>query len=78
MGHKITEAIIENGRITHIDTQLPSGKLKVHIVYDVGEDQYLSANASSVVKESAGIYGGIDPEQESKKLRNEWERGSRG
>lgn len=74
MGRKITEAIIENGKITHVDTKLPQGKLKVHIVYDAEEEQYSAANAAAIVRETAGIYQGVDAEQESKKLRTEWER----
>jgi hypothetical protein len=72
MGHKVVEAIIENGKLTHIDKDLPKGKIKVHIIYDVEEAG--SVDAAALVKETAGIYKDIDAGSEAKKMRAEWDR----
>lgn len=61
MGHKIAEAIIENGQIKYINKKLPPGRLKVHLIYDA-------------VEETSGLYRDIDVEAESRKLRESWER----
>ena len=37
MGHKIAEAVVEDGQLKHIDRKLPPGKLKVHLIYDTME-----------------------------------------
>jgi hypothetical protein len=37
VGHKVAEAIIENGEITYVDTELPKGKITVRIIYDTDE-----------------------------------------
>jgi len=37
MGHQITEAILDNGKITYSDKKLPKGVIKVHIIYDIAE-----------------------------------------
>ncbi len=34
MGHKVAEAIIENGMLTYVDKELPKGKIMIHIIYD--------------------------------------------
>lgn len=73
MGHQIAEAILENGKITYSDKKLPEGVVKVHIIYDVAE-QLLHQEATSIVKETSGLYKGIDSLAESQKLRGEWDR----
>lgn len=74
MGHKIIEAIIENGQLKYIDKQLPSGRIKVHIIYDIAEETLPETEVSKIVRETSGIYKTIDVEAESKKLRASWER----
>jgi len=73
MSHEIAEAIIEDGRIQYVDRQLPSGRLKVHLIYDTDAlpDKDESLN---VLRETAGVYYGIDAQKTSQDLRNEWER----
>jgi len=73
MGHKVAEAIIEDGKITYVDKELPHGKLTVHIIYDMEDVKTVIDHAESV-RETAGIYKDIEGDGESKKLRNEWER----
>jgi hypothetical protein len=72
MGHKIVDVIMENGKLTYIDKDLPKGKIKVHIIYDVEEAG--SIDAAALVKETAGIYKDIDAGSEVKKMRSEWDR----
>lgn len=74
MKHEIAEAIIENGQIKHINKKLPSGKIKVHIIYDVREEALSETEVAKKVKETSGIYKDIDVEAESRKLRENWER----
>ncbi|MDR4503339.1 MAG: hypothetical protein MRK01_00930 [Candidatus Scalindua sp.] len=76
MGHKIVEAIIENGQIKYVNNTLPAGMIKVHLIYDCdNEEQYYSkAEVTKMVRETSGIYKDIDVEAESKKLRESWER----
>lgn len=77
MGHKIAEAVIENGQLKYVDRQLPPGRLRVHLIYDAIE---LPAKneAAKIVREASGIYKDIDVEAESKSLRNSWERDIHG
>lgn len=74
MGHKIAEAVIENGVLKHVDRKLPSGKLTVHIVYDENHEALQGIEIEKIVRETSGIYRDINVEAESKKLRNSWER----
>lgn len=74
MGHKIAEAIIENGQIKYINKKLPCGKIKVHLIYDDTEETPPNSEVSRIVKETSGIYKDIDVEDESRKLRTNWER----
>jgi hypothetical protein len=74
MGHKIAEAIIENGQLKYVDKKLPDGKLRVHLVYDAVEEAILETEIEKIVKETSGIYKDIDVEAESRKLRATWER----
>lgn len=75
MGHKIVEAIIEDGQLKHVDKKLPRERMKVHIIYDIFEEIPQSEHeVLKVVRETSGIYKGIDEKTESKKLRESWER----
>lgn len=74
MGHRIIEAIIENGRITYSDHTLPLGKLKVHLVYDIGDASTETDRALSLLKETSGIYKGINGDEEAHALRSGWDR----
>jgi len=74
MGHKIVEAIIENGQLKHVDKKLPRERMKVHIIYDTSEGSPSKQKILRIVKETSGIYKGIDEKAESKKLRESWER----
>ncbi|MBI4651161.1 hypothetical protein HY745_07750 [Candidatus Desantisbacteria bacterium] len=76
MGHKIVAAIIENGRLKQVDKRLLIGKRKVHLIYDddVVEKSLTEKDIIKIVKETSGIYRGIDVKAEAKKLREEWER----
>jgi predicted DNA-binding antitoxin AbrB/MazE fold protein len=74
MGHKIVEAVIENGVLKRVDKTLPSGKLTVHIIYDENQEALQEIEAEKIVKETSGIYRDINVEMESKKLRDSWER----
>ncbi|HAX18132.1 MAG TPA: hypothetical protein DCY00_06020 [Actinobacteria bacterium] len=73
MGHKIAEAIIENGVLKHVDKKLPRGKITVHIIY---EDKKIKSKTevNKILKEAAGIYKNINAKAESKKMRDSWER----
>jgi len=74
MGHKIAEAIIENGKLIHIDRKMPPGKIKVHIIYDIAEDTGILNEINRIIRETSGLYRNIDADAESAKLRAEWER----
>jgi len=74
MAHKIAEAILENGQIKHVNKRLPGGRMKVHLIYDVGSLMLSTNEISKIVEEASGIYKDVDVERESKKLREEWER----
>ena len=74
MGHKIVEAIIEDGQLKHVDKKLPRERMKVHIIYDTNEETPPEHEILRVVKETSGIYKEIDEKTESKKLRESWER----
>ena len=73
MKHKIAEAIIEDGRLKYVDKKLPSGRIKVHLIYDAVEETISETEATRLVRETSGIYKGIDVEAESRKLRRGWE-----
>ena len=74
MGHKIAEAIIENGQIKYINKKLPPGRLKVHLIYDAVEETLLETKSIKIVEETSGLYRDIDVGTESGKLRESWER----
>ncbi|MBM4137630.1 MAG: hypothetical protein FJ241_12495 [Nitrospira sp.] len=75
MGHKIAEAIIENGQIKYVNKKLPIGRIKVHLIYDAVEETAPEIEVANMVRETSGIYKDIDVEAESRKLRTSWERG---
>lgn len=74
MAHKIAEAIIENGQIKYVNRKLPRTRMKVHLIYDVGDQKVSRVEASRVVEGASGIYKDVDVKSESKRLRAEWER----
>jgi len=74
MGHKIAEAIIENGQLKYIEKTLPAGRLKVHIIYDAVEETLPETEMARIVREASGLYTNIDVDAESRKLRESWER----
>jgi predicted DNA-binding antitoxin AbrB/MazE fold protein len=77
MGHKIVEAVIENGVLKYVNKKLPPGKITVHIIYDENKELLKEAEGENIVKETSGIYKNINAEAESKKLRDSWERNAR-
>jgi hypothetical protein len=72
----VAEAIIEDGKITYVDTELPRGKITAHIIFDT-EERNAAADAATLVHETAGIYKDIDADKEAAKLRNDWDRNVR-
>lgn len=74
MGHKIAEAIIENGQIRYVNKKLPRGRLKVHLIYDDTKEVVPETKVAEIVRKTSGIYKDIDVETESRKLRASWER----
>ncbi len=74
MGHKIAEAIIENGQLKYIEKTLPAGRIKVHIIYDAVEETLPDTDMARIVREASGLYTNIDVDAESRKLRESWER----
>ena len=74
MGHKIIEAIIEDGQLKYVGDKLPKGRLNVHLIYDSVEGETADQAAETIIAETSGIYKDLDPELEAKNLRLEWER----
>ncbi len=74
MGHKIVEAIIENGQLKYVEKKLPAGRIRVHIIYDTVEEIHSETELTKIVRESSEIYKDIDVDSESRKLRESWER----
>ena len=74
MGHKIVEAIIEDGKLKHVNKKLPAGKIKVHLIYDDMEEMISKTEAKKIVRDTSGIYKDVDVDIESRKLRMNWER----
>ena len=77
MGHRIVDAIIEDGQLKYVGEKLPAGRVKVHLIYDTPGEEDVSKIAETVLAETWGIYKDIDPDLEAKNLRAEWERGTR-
>jgi hypothetical protein len=78
MAHKIVQAIIENGKIECVDETLPSGKLRVHLIYDTEEQNPEKWSAAQALTETSGIYNDVNGDTEAKELRSQWERGLGG
>jgi len=74
MGHKIAEAVIENGVLKYVNKKLPSGRITVHIIYDENREALQEIEIENIVKETSGIYKDVNVELESKSLRDSWER----
>jgi len=74
MGHKIIEAIIEDGQLKYVGEKLPKGRLNVHLVYDLVEGKTVDQTAETIIAETSGIYRDLDPKLEATNLRMEWER----
>ena len=74
MGHKIIEAIIEDGQLKYVGDKLPKGRLNVHLVYDLSEGKPADQTVDAIIAETSGLYKDLDPEREAKDLRTEWER----
>jgi hypothetical protein len=74
MGHKIIEAIIEDGQLKYVGDKLPKGRLNVHLVYDLSEGNPADQTVAAIIAETSGLYKDLDPEREAKDLRTEWER----
>jgi len=73
MGHKVAEGILDNGKLTQVNANLPKGRIKVHIIYDVEEGR-AAVDTLALLRETAGIYKDIDAGNEANKIRAEWER----
>ena len=69
MGHKIIEAVIENGKIKYVDKKLPDGRLTVHLIYDAVDEVPPENEIANIVRKSSGIYKNVDVESEAEKLR---------
>ena len=74
MAHKIAEAVIEKGKIKSVNRKLPQGRMKVHLIYDVGDLKISSSEIPKVIQETSGIYRDVNAEVESRRLRAGWER----
>jgi hypothetical protein len=74
MGQKVVQAIIENGRLKNVGHKLPPGKLKVKIFYEAVGENFGEDHVARVVKDTFGIYKGVNARTESKRLRESWER----
>jgi hypothetical protein len=74
MGHRVVEAIIEDGELKYVGEKLPAGRLMVHLIYDVGDENKTVRSPEAIIAETWGIYKGIDPDLEARGLRAEWER----
>jgi hypothetical protein len=73
MGQKIIEAIIEDGRLKQVEGELPAGRIKVHLVYEL-EEPPIGNELAQILAETSGIYRRMDAEKESRSLRKDWER----
>ena len=77
MGHKIVEAIIENVKLKYVDTPLPPGRFKAHLIYDAGDRPVPKSQLRKRVHDTLGIYEDIDAGVEARNLRDSWERNAR-
>ena len=74
MGHRIVDAIIEDGQLKYVGEKLPAGRLNVHLIYDTNQESGVKQKAMDIVKRTAGIYPEIDAVREAKMLRRSWDR----
>lgn len=74
MGHRIVDAIIEDGQLKYVGEKPPLGRLEVHLVYDTTRERIAERKAKEIVKRTAGIYRSIDAAAEARRLRRRWER----
>jgi hypothetical protein len=74
MGHRIIDAIIEDGQLKYVGEKLPSGRVKVHLIYDIARDRVSKRKALEMIRRTAGIYRGIDAAAEARRLRRSWDR----
>jgi hypothetical protein len=56
MGHKIVEAVIEDGHLKNVTGELPPGKIKVRLVYDL-EEPPAGNETRQILAETSGLYG---------------------
>jgi hypothetical protein len=75
MGHRIVDAIIEDGQLKYVSEKLPAGRLEVHLIYNTPRERTAKRRAMEIVKRTTGIYRGIDAAAEARRLRRSWERG---
>ena len=75
MGHRIVDAIIEDGQLKYVGEELPPGRLEVHLIYDTDRERTAKRKALDIVRRTAGMYRGIDAASEARRLRRSWERG---
>ena len=71
MGHRVIDAIIENGQLKYVGEELPAGRIEVHLIYDTVEEEVTDQAVMDVLAETWGIYKDIDPDMEAKRLREE-------
>jgi hypothetical protein len=74
MGHRVVEAIIENGQLKYVGEPLPAGRLEVRLIYDTIDKPRAKRKAKDIVAKTAGICKGINAAMEAKRLRQSWER----
>jgi hypothetical protein len=53
---------------------LPTGRIRVHLVYDAAEEVSQEIDGMQIVAQTSGIYKDVDGEAESRELRASWER----
>ena len=63
MGHRIVDAIIEDGQLKYVSEKLPAGRLEVHLIYDRGQERTAKRRAMEIVKRTAGFTLGLMPLQ---------------
>jgi hypothetical protein len=56
MGHEIVEAVIEDGHLKHVAGEMPPGKIKVRLVYDL-EEPPDGNETRQILAETSGLYG---------------------
>ena len=77
MGHKIVEAIIENGKLKYVDTPLPAGRFKAHLIYDTAETSVPKGQLKKRLRDALGISKEVNADVEARLMRDDWERDAR-